>query len=129
MLDKPYIKCYNSNPKDTGKLTVGMKWDKNALYIGRGSKLGNPFVMRDKSEEERTRVLRLYEVWLRGQIKKNTYDVMYELNRIADLLVAGHDIHLGCYCKHKDNPKRCHGDIIKKVLFQLTYDELDYIPF
>lgn len=111
--------------EDLGRLTVGMKWDKGALYIGRGSPLGNPFKMENQSEKERTRVLRLYEVWLKGQINKNNYEVMVELNRIADLLNDGVDIHFGCFCK----PKRCHGDIIKKILLRMTHDDMDYLPF
>ena len=124
--DEPYM---NTTLKNTGKLTVGLKWDKGAVYIGRGSDLGNPFQMKNKTEKERTRVLKLYEVWLRGQFKKYNYKIMFAMNDLADKLLSGEDVHLGCYCKHKNNPKRCHGDIIKKVLYQVTNEQMDYIPF
>ena len=122
---------YMEKPVWVGELIVGLKWEKNARYIGRGenSHLGNPFTMRDGTELERTRVLRLYEVWFRNQIKQKNYLIIEELSDISDLLVSGQDVILGCYCKHRNNPKRCHGDIIKKVLSELTNKDLDTLPF
>lgn len=72
--------------------------DKFDIYIGRGSKWGNPFEMEDKSNYERNKVCREYELyfWEKGL-----------LNNISELKGKS----LGCYCK----PKRCHGDLLAWV--------------
>lgn len=90
-------------------IRVGLKWDKNAIYIGRGSPLGNIFVMKD--ELERDMVCDNYEVWFNEKVKQNDPVVMRELRRLYKLAKQG-DVVLGCYC----SPKRCHGDTIKKFL-------------
>lgn len=41
----------------------------DAVYISRGSEFGNPFAMKDKSENERLRVCVEYENHLREKIK------------------------------------------------------------
>ena len=90
-------------------IIVGKKWDKGAIYIGRGSPLGNPFVMR--SEEDRNDVCDKYEEWFNKQIEDENQVVLSELRRIY-LLAKRQDVILGCYC----SPKRCHGDTIKKFI-------------
>jgi hypothetical protein len=65
------------------------------IYIGRGSKWGNPFVMKDYSQEERDRVCDEYEKWFW------TTDLPNQLSELKNKT-------LGCYCK----PKRCHGDFL-----------------
>jgi hypothetical protein len=91
------------------KITVGKKWDKGAEYIGRGSPLGNPFVMQ--GEGDRDRVCNSYEVWIKQQIEDRNPTVMNELYRLYDL-AQEKPLVLGCFC----SPKRCHGDTIKAVL-------------
>lgn len=95
-------------------IKVGKKWDKGAIYIGRGSPLGNPFVMKDQSQAERDRVCDEYEAWLRAQIKAHNEVVTKEIRRIKEIS-REHDVTLGCFCA----PKRCHGDFIKYVLESL----------
>lgn len=71
--------------------------DGNAdVYIGRGSKWGNPFKM--ESEADRDDVCIKYEAyfWSKGLFRD-----------ISELV----DKTLGCYCK----PKRCHGDFLAEV--------------
>jgi len=65
-----------------------------AIYIGRGSKWGNPF--RIGPDGERASVIAKYERWLRGQ---------HHLPRALDEL-HGHD--LVCFC----TPLACHGDLL-----------------
>lgn len=69
------------------------------IYIGRGSKWGNPFEMKNKSDEERDRVCDAYEEWFFTQ--DNLVQSLHELK--------GHK--LGCFCK----PKRCHGYFLSKL--------------
>lgn len=66
------------------------------IYIGRSSKWGNPFRMRDESE--RDKVCDDYEEWF------YTTDLPNHLHELKGKV-------LGCYCK----PKRCHGDFLVKI--------------
>ena len=70
----------------------------NAVYIGRPSKWGNPFVIgKDGSREE---VIDKYRAWLLTQPAK-VEEAKREL--------AGKD--LVCFCA----PKGCHGDVLIEV--------------
>lgn len=78
--------------------------DPDIVYIGRGSVWGNPFPMKDKSEQERSRVIKAYRQWLwlqqmQGHITKEM---------ILDL----EGKRLACYCA----PKACHGDVLIKAI-------------
>ena len=76
---------------------VNLKVDKYDVYIGRGSKWGNPFVLLN--EDERNEVIEKYEEYIRG--RKDLMDSLYELDGKV----------LGCYCK----PRKCHGDVLIKL--------------
>ena len=68
------------------------------VYIGRGSKWGNRFVIGiDGNREE---VIEMYEEWIKTQPK------------LLDDLIELKGCVLGCYCA----PKRCHGEILLKLL-------------
>ena len=69
--------------------------------MGRGSKWGNPFVM--KSEEDRPNVITQYNVWLKQQIRVSNYTL--------EELAALHNKDLVCFCA----PKACHADSLLKV--------------
>lgn len=71
---------------------------KDAVYIGRPSKWGNPFAMRDESD--RVRVLNDYKDYL-IENPSLMEDMKKEL--------SGKD--LACFC----SPNPCHGDIIVQV--------------
>jgi hypothetical protein len=69
----------------------------DAVYIGRGSKWGNPFkIGRDG---ERVAVIAKYERWLAEQ---------HHLLRALDEL-SGRD--LVCFCA----PRSCHGDLLLRL--------------
>lgn len=72
-----------------------------AVYIGRGSIWGNPFVMTQESD--RAEVISKYKVWLKHQIQT----CGYSLEQLAYL--KGKD--LVCFCA----PKACHGNVLQKV--------------
>ncbi len=68
-----------------------------AVYIGRGSKWGNPFIIgRDGDRDE---VIAKYERWLADQ---------HHLLRALDEL-QGRD--LVCFCA----PRPCHGDLLIRL--------------
>ena len=74
------------------------------VYIGRGSKWGNPFVIgRDGTREE---VIAKYEHWI------NFGGGSYLLGSLHELKGKT----LGCFCK----PQACHGDVLVELVNQLT---------
>ena len=76
------------------------------VYIGRGSKWGNPFVIGvDGTRQE---VIKKYQDWLFEQP-----ELMISIGNLRDKT-------LGCFCK----PKSCHGDILVELANQLLTSEL-----
>jgi hypothetical protein len=77
---------------------VNLRSEKYDVYIGRGGKWGNPFIIgKDGSRED---VIRKYLEWVVNQ---------------PALLVALPELKgkvLGCYCK----PAACHGDVLVKLV-------------
>ena len=71
------------------------------VYIGRGSKWGNPFVIgKDGTREE---VINKYEKYL-----LNSPELLNSLHELKGKT-------LGCFCK----PKPCHGDVLIKYIRKL----------
>lgn len=75
------------------------------VYIGRGSKWGNPYSHLPNSAapypvETREDAIRLYEEWIRAQP---------ELMAAAKIELKGKV--LGCFCA----PLSCHGDVLLKI--------------
>jgi hypothetical protein len=68
-----------------------------AVYIGRGSKWGNPFKIG--VDGDRATVIARHEAWLRDQ--HNLLRALHELQ--------GHD--LICFCA----PAACHGDLLLRL--------------
>jgi hypothetical protein len=96
------------------RVRVGRKHEEGAVYIGRPSPLGNPFVM--KSERERAHVCDQYEEWFATQVANKNERVLNELRRLYKLARSRDELVLGCFCA----PKRCHGDTIKAFLEKHT---------
>ena len=78
------------------------------IDIMRGSLLGNPYIMRDKTDAERDRVIAQYRLWLWDHMKRRTSTG----NVIYTLAKAKEAIYLVCCCK----PRKCHGDVIKAAI-------------
>lgn len=76
---------------------INSKIDSYDIYIGRGSKWSNPFVM--KSEKDRNDVVLKYTIWINSQ-----RDLLLSLSELKDK-------RLGCFCA----PRACHGDVLKKL--------------
>ena len=69
-----------------------------AVYIGRGSIWGNPFVL--KPGMSRDKACDLYLTYIKGEI---------HADRITSkMLQSLHNKHLVCYCA----PARCHGETL-----------------
>jgi len=81
------------------------------IRVDRMSALGNKFIMRNKSDEERDRVCDLYEVWFKEQIENNNMLVLKELRYIWKMLKKS-NVVLMCWC----GDKRCHSETIIKFI-------------
>lgn len=78
---------------------VNIKYEKCDIYIGRGSKWGNPYKINDEIGMTREHVIELYRKWIIYTIKgKELQKDLHELEGKS----------LGCFCK----PLNCHGDIL-----------------
>lgn len=106
-----YIRNTESPGQFISPITIGKMWDKGAIYIGRSSPLGNPFAMKNITQEERERVCDAYKTWFKGKVEANDPAIMDELRRIYTL-TKNDAVTLGCFC----TPKRCHGETIKAFL-------------
>ena len=42
-----------------------------------------------------------------------------EMNRLYQLVAAGRDVELDCFCKRHGPDVACHGDVIKKLLIEV----------
>lgn len=83
------------------------------VYIGRGSIWGNPFTHiphGTKAEfvvHSRDEAIDKYEHYIRDKLQNNP-EMWQELQKLEGKV-------LGCFCK----PKRCHGDILVKILEEI----------
>jgi hypothetical protein len=102
-----------------GKLRVTTIWSvaekgTEKVYIGRSSKhpspLGNPYVIN--GYRDRDKACDMHEEYLTEVLNQGNSPIMDEMNRIGNLLLAGTNVDLQCYCA----PKRCHGDYIKQII-------------
>jgi len=75
-------------------------------YIGRGTVLGNPYLIGKHGN--RTEVISLYKQLLWSQIKAQGP----MSKAIMSLAGSSQDIVLGCHCK----PLACHGDVVKAAI-------------
>lgn len=71
------------------------------VYIGRGTKFGNPFT---SAEFGRTLAINKFEEYFRDRLA-NDPSLLQELMKLDGKL-------LGCSCK----PKACHGDVLVKII-------------
>ena len=82
------------------------------VYIGRGSKWGNPFPI--KKDYNRACVISMYGYYLEGD-GVNEGKGKHLLDDIEELRGKT----LVCYCK----PQACHGDVLVNILNRLGEDK------
>lgn len=97
--------------------TAGWKMPEGAIYVGRGSKWGNPFMIAAAADAEYSNSRRAcvshYTAWIEGHdaycdtydVTPFTYDRRWVLANLSAL--RGHD--LACWCR-LDQP--CHADVL-----------------
>ena len=81
------------------KRTKGWRMPGNAVYVGRPTKWGNPFAVKDYG---RAQALRLYAAYIEGLVYVGERD-------LSDL--RGKD--LACWCR-PDEP--CHADVLIDIV-------------
>lgn len=91
---------------------------KNVFYIGRGSELGNPYTsIKDRETkaefivDTKEESIEKYKEYLEECIQKKEEKVCNMLNKIYTMAIES-DVYLSCYC----SPRKCHGDIIKRLI-------------
>lgn len=80
------------------------------IYIGRGSPLGNPYIIGKHGT--RDEVIDKYETYLKEKVENNDKKIITALEGIAELSQHYEGVNLICFCK----PQKCHGDIIKNLV-------------
>ena len=83
------------------------------------SSLANPYKVKPWGPYERGETLELYRDWLYNKyyIEKDQ-EVIKEIDSLRQKLIKERKIKLVCACF----PAKCHGEIIKNLLFQLVAD-------
>jgi len=84
---------------------VHCQTEKYDVYVGRGSKFGNPYTHKYGTSapwmvDSREDAIRLYEEWLREQPELMAAVKKELKNKV-----------LGCWC----SPLACHGDVLLKI--------------
>lgn len=82
---------------------VNMRHKPYDVYIGRGSKWGNPFT-HIGTAMTRLDCINAYEVWLKQQP-----ELLEALPELVGKI-------LGCYCR----PLSCHGDVLARLANELA---------
>ena len=77
---------------------VNLRKEKYDVYIGRGSKWGNKFVI--SKDGDREEVIRKYREWI-----LNNKELLSSLHELRGKI-------LGCFCK----PLACHGDVLAELV-------------
>lgn len=80
----------------------------NTVYIGRGSKWGNPYSHMSDTKAE-------FKVETREEAIENYKSYLISNKALMDSLHELKDKNLLCYC----SPRQCHGDILLETLDSL----------
>ena len=111
------------------KRTRGWRMPPEAIYVGRGSKWGNPFTIVDATDADFTNPRRacvsFYNAWIGGDPGAGGFDdvyvrgpIRYDRTWVRDNLaqLRGHD--LACWCPLVDehgNRMPCHADVLLEL--------------
>lgn len=81
-----------------------------ATYIGRGSPLGNPYIIGVHGN--RKEVIAKYAIYLKKKILQRDNNIIEALRKIKS------DASLLCFC----SPLECHGEVIIQFLTEINKD-------
>lgn len=83
-------------------MVVNLRQEAYDVYIGRGSRWGNPF--RVGRDGDRAEVIKKYRAWVTERLR--------DVAGLRGELRALKGMRLGCFCK----PLACHGDVLLELL-------------
>lgn len=112
-------KKHQNNTNTNTTRAVNCKRDSYDVYIGRGSKWGNPYSHLENSKAKhkvktRCDAIYMYRQWITTGEGIHLLDDLHELK----------GKRLGCFCK----PKSCHGDVLAEMVEQKFSDtNLDFM--
>lgn len=81
------------------KRTKGWRMPENTVYVGRGSRWGNPYTLEFYDREHAVNNFKQFEVGRRTLTKRNIQKLLRGKN-------------LACWCKLNET---CHADILLKI--------------
>jgi len=89
------------------------KRDRCDVYIGRGSRWGNPFVFPGMARRSKYEVIEVEDpLTAYEQHVRSTPDLVAALPQLAGKV-------LGCWCvqlDEPDEPERCHGHVLQRLV-------------
>lgn len=85
---------------------VNLKQEKYDVYIGRGSKWGNPYKIGKHGN--RNEIIEKYRKYIMSKP-----ELLSDLKELEGKT-------LGCFCK----PEKCHGDILKELIDKKIWETL-----
>ena len=93
------------------KRTKGWRMPPNTVYVGRGSRWGNPFVVgKDGSAEECIRKFADYLLPYRHHgPNSNLFHLFVSESNLTELQAALRGKNLACWCREGEP---CHGDLL-----------------
>jgi Domain of unknown function (DUF4326)/YspA, cpYpsA-related SLOG family len=91
---------------------VNKHHDRNGIYVGRPTVLGNPSTLQAYT---RTDAIARYRIWLRQQWQRHG-EVHAALLQLARLYTARAQLTLLCWCA----PQRCHAEVIREAVLGIV---------
>ena len=91
---------------------VNKHHDRNGIYVGRPTVLGNPYTSREYTRPD---AIARYRIWLRQQWQRHG-EVYAALLQLARLYTAHEQLTLLCWCA----PQRCHAEVIREAVLGIV---------
>src|SRR3989442_12620379 len=91
---------------------VNKRHDRNGIYVGRPTVLGNPYTLQVYS---RTDAIARYRIWLRLQWQRHG-EVHAALLELARAYQERDELTLLCWCA----PRRCHAEVIREAVLGIV---------
>ena len=111
------------------KRTKGWRMPENTVYVGRGSKWGNPFRVGDFTIDNNEDAVRQYRSWILQGMRyyREEDDSFHYPPTVKEIKqeLAGKD--LACWCGIVDKYNKyipCHADILLSLANDLTLEEV-----
>ena len=91
---------------------VNKHHDRNGIYVGRPTVLGNPYTLKAYT---RTDAIARYRIWLRQQWQRHG-EVHAALLQLARRYTERGELTLACWCA----PQHCHAEVIREAVLGMV---------